>query len=72
MDTIDNLKKLFLKGNWRYLILVIWLLVGVGLVQFEYTRLVGLISFLPFLTFLMYLFLFSIFSKKDVQEVADL
>ena len=70
MDTIDNLKKLFLKGNWRYLILVIWLLVGVGLVQFEYTRLVGLISFLPFLTFLMYLFLFSIFSKKDVQEVA--
>jgi hypothetical protein len=70
MDSIDNLKKLFLKGNWRYLVLVIWLLVGVGLVQFEYTRLVGLISFLPFLTFLMYLFLFSLFSKKDVQEVA--
>jgi hypothetical protein len=70
MDTIDNLKKLFLKGNWRYLVLVIWLLVGVGLVQFEYTRLVGLISFLPFLTFLMYLFLFSLFSKKDIQEVA--
>ena len=70
MDSIDNLKKLFLKQNWRYLVLVIWLLVGVGLVQFEYTRLIGLISFLPFLTFLMYLFLFSLFSKKDVQEVA--
>ena len=70
MDSIDNLKKLFLKQNWRYLVLVIWLLVGVGLVQFEYTRLIGLISFLPFLTFLMYLFLFSLFAKKDVQEVA--
>ncbi len=70
MDTIDNLKKLFLKENWRYLVLVIWLLVGVGLVQFEYTRIIGLISFLPFLTFLMYLFLYSLFIKKDVQEVA--
>jgi hypothetical protein len=69
MDSIDNLKKLFLKENWRYLILVVWLLVGVGLVQFEYTRLVGLISFLPFLTFLLYLFLFSLFAKKDIQEV---
>ncbi|TFG21998.1 MAG: hypothetical protein EU533_04780 [Promethearchaeota archaeon] len=70
MDSIDNLKKLFLKENWRYLVLVIWLLVGVGLIQFKTTRLVGLISFLPFLTFLMYLFLFSLFAKKDVQEVA--
>lgn len=70
MDTIDNLKKLFLKENWRYLVLVLWLLVGVGLIQFKTTRLVGLISFLPFLTFLMYLFLFSLFAKKDVQEVA--
>ena len=70
MDSIDNLKKLFLKENWRYLVLVIWLLVGVGLVQFNYTRLIGLISFLPFLTFLMYLFLYSLFAKKDIQEVA--
>ena len=70
MDSIDNLKKLFLKENWKYLFLVIWLLVGVGLIQFRTTRLVGLISFLPFLTFLMYLFLFSLFAKKDVQEVA--
>ena len=70
MDTIDNLKKLFLRENWRYLVLVIWLIVGVGLVQFEVTRLIGLISFLPFLAFLMYLFLFSLFAKKDVKEVA--
>ena len=70
MDTIDNLKKLFLRENWRYLILVIWLIVGVGLVQFEVTRLIGLLSFLPFLAFLMYLFIFSLFAKKDVKEVA--
>ncbi|MHA1375256.1 MAG: hypothetical protein ACTSR7_13300, partial [Promethearchaeota archaeon] len=70
MDTIDNLKKLFLRENWRYLVLVIWLLVGVGLVQFEVTRLIGLLSFLPFLAFLMYLFIFSLFAKKDVKEVA--
>jgi len=70
MDSIDNLKKLFLKENWRYLVLVIWLIVGVGLVQFESTRLIGLISFLPFLTFLMFLFLYTLFIKKDVQKVA--
>ena len=69
MDTIDNLKKLFLRENWKYLVLVIWLLVGVGLIQFRTTRLVGLISFLPFLTFLMYLFLYSLFAKRDIQEV---
>ena len=70
MDTIDNLKKLFLKENWRYLVLVLWLIVGVGLIQFKTTRLIGLISFLPFLTFLMYLFLYSLFAKRDIQEVA--
>ena len=70
MDTIDNLKKLFLRENWRYLVLVIWLIVGVGLVQFEVTRLIGLLSFLPFLAFLMYLFIFSLFTKKDIKEVA--
>ena len=70
MDTIDNLKKLFLKENWRYLVLVIWLIVGIGLIQFQTTRLIGLLSFLPFLAFLMYLFLFSLFAKKDVKEVA--
>ena len=70
MDTIDNLKKLFLRENWRYLILVLWLMVGIGLVQFRTTRFIGLLSFLPFLAFLMYLFLFSLFAKKDVKEVA--
>ncbi|MHA1669412.1 MAG: hypothetical protein ACTSV5_02415 [Promethearchaeota archaeon] len=70
MDTIDNLKKLFLRENWRYLILVIWLIVGVGLVQFKTTRLIGLLSFLPFLAFLMYLLIFSLIAKKDINEVA--
>lgn len=70
MDTIDNLKKLFLRENWRYLVLVLWLLIGVGLVQFKTTRLIGLLSFLPFLAFLMYLFIFSLIAKKDITEVA--
>ncbi|MCJ7650743.1 MAG: hypothetical protein MUP85_19200 [Candidatus Lokiarchaeota archaeon] len=70
MDTIDNLKKLFLRENWRYLILVIWLIVGIGLIQFKTTRFIGLLSFLPFLAFLMYLVIFSLIAKKDVTEVA--
>ncbi|MFX1391111.1 MAG: hypothetical protein ACFE9Z_13685 [Promethearchaeota archaeon] len=66
METINNLKKLFKKENWRLLALVIWLLVGVTIIQF--LPIVGIFIFLPFLTFLMFLYLLSIISKKNVLE----
>jgi len=69
MDTIENLKKLGKKENWKYLVILIWLLIGVGVFQFE--PIIGVIIFLPFLTFLMFLFLLSIFAKKDVKEITS-
>ncbi|UCC20608.1 MAG: hypothetical protein JSV62_04790 [Promethearchaeota archaeon] len=63
---IDNLKKIFVKENWRLLILVIWLLIGVAIIQF--LPIVGIFIFLPFLTFLMFLFLVSLASRKNVLE----
>jgi len=83
MDTIDNLKKLGLKENRKYLILVIWLLVNITIIQlpFEFNiqifsvdidllNLMGVIIYVPFLTFLIFTFLYSLGSKKDVKEVA--
>ena len=82
MDTLDNLKKLGLKENRKYLILVIWLLVNITIIQlpFEFSvqifainidffDLIGVITYLPFLTFLIFTFLYSLVSKKDVKEV---
>ncbi|MFW9880721.1 MAG: hypothetical protein ACFFG0_47250 [Candidatus Thorarchaeota archaeon] len=66
MQIIDNLKKLFKKGNWRLLTLVIWLLIGVATIQF--LPIVGIFIFLPFLTFLMFLFLVSLASRKNILE----
>ncbi len=84
MDTIDNLKKLLLKENRKYLILVIWLLVSITIIQLPFQfpillfnrsidllDLIGVIIFLPFLTFLVFLFLFSIITKKDIKKVAS-
>ncbi len=61
MDTIDNLKKLGLKENRKYLILVIWLLINITIIQlpFEFSvqifainvdllDLIGIITYLPF------------------------
>ena len=33
MDTIDNLKKLGLKENRKYLFLVVWLLINITVIQ---------------------------------------
>ena len=68
MDIIDNLKKI--GKNWRYLALVIWLLVGVATIQFpnEIVSTIGVLIFLPFLVFLMFLFFLSLISKKDINE----
>ncbi len=66
MDTIDNLKKLFSKEYWRYSVLVVWLLIGISVIQFW--PIAGIIIFLPFLTFLLFLYLLSIFSKKNIEE----
>ncbi|MFW9826830.1 MAG: hypothetical protein ACFFEY_04325, partial [Candidatus Thorarchaeota archaeon] len=66
MEIIDNLKKLFIKENWRLLVLVIWLLAGVSIIQF--LPIIGIFIFLPFLTFLMFLYLLSLISKKNVME----
>lgn len=84
MEFIDNLKKLGLKENRKYLILVIWLLIDITLIQIpiqikiqigaievELWDLIGVVIFLPFLTFLMFLFLLSIVFKKDVKEVSS-
>jgi len=84
MEFIDNLKKLGLKENRKYLILVIWLLIDITLIQIpiqikiqigaievELWDLIGVVIFLPFLTFLMFLFLLSIFFKKDIKEVSS-
>ncbi|MBY9014910.1 MAG: hypothetical protein KGD68_04390 [Candidatus Lokiarchaeota archaeon] len=84
MDTIENLKKLGLKENRKYLILVIWLLVNITIIQlpFEFSiqifavnmdllDLIGVITYLPFLTFLVFIFLYSLATKKDVKEIAS-
>ena len=83
MDTIENLKKLGLKENWKYLVLVIWLLVSITIIQlpFQFSiailgyqidlfDLIGVVIYVPFLTFLVFTLLYSVFSKKDVKEVA--
>jgi len=68
MDIIDNFKKL--GTNWRLLVIVIWLLVGIAILPFPdpIVSFIGIIIFLPFLVFLMFLFLLSIISKKDIFE----
>ncbi len=84
MDTIDNLKKLGLKENRKYLILVIWLLVNITLIQLPFNfsvqifaininllDLIGVVTYLPFLTFLVFTFLYSLVAKKDVKEIAS-
>ena len=74
MEIIENLKKLGKKENWRYLVIVIWLLIGIVIIQlpafggFDLFPIIGIIIFLPFLTFLMFLFLLSLISKKDITE----
>jgi len=83
MDTIENLKKLGLKENRKYLILVIWLLVNITIIQLPFQfpieilgiqtdllGLIGVVIYVPFLTFLVFTFLYSLFSKRDVKEVA--
>jgi len=82
MDTIKNLKKLGLKENRKYLILIIWLLVNITIIQlpFEFSvqifgiwvdllDLIGVITYVPFLTFLAFTFLYSLIAKKDIKEV---
>ncbi len=83
MDTIENLKKLGLKENRKYLILVIWLLVSITIIQLplqfsiqilgnqiDLFDLIGVVIYVPFLTFLVFTFLYSLFTKKDVKEIA--
>ncbi len=84
MSFIENLKKLTLKENRKYLILVILLLIGIAVIQIpvqykliiftfeiDLWDLIGIILFLPFLTFLVFLFLLSLFAKKDINEIAS-
>ncbi|MFX0003496.1 MAG: hypothetical protein ACFE9C_02800 [Candidatus Hodarchaeota archaeon] len=66
MEIIDNLKRIFKKENWRLSVLVLWLLVGVIIIQF--LPIVGIIIFLPYLTFLMFLFLLSLATRKNIME----
>ena len=84
MDTIENLKKLGLKENRKYLILVIWLLVNITIIQLPFGisiqffgvnidlfDLIGVVTYVPFLTFLIFTFLYSLIAKKDVKEIAS-
>ncbi|MFX1469770.1 MAG: hypothetical protein ACFFB8_14025 [Promethearchaeota archaeon] len=66
MDLIDNFKKII--KEWRLLVLVIWLLIGVAIIPFPdpIVSIIGIIIFFPFLVFLMFLFLLSLVSKKDI------
>lgn len=82
MEFIANLRKLGLKENRKYLILVVWLIIDIILIQIpvqitihigpfqiDLWDLIGVVLFLPFLTFLMFLYLLSIFYKKDIKEI---
>jgi hypothetical protein len=84
MDTIENLKKLGLKENRKYLILVIWLLVNITIIQLPFGfsvqifainidifDLIGVITYIPFLTFLAFVFLYSLIAKKDIKEITS-
>jgi len=84
MPFVQNLKKLILKENWKYLIVIILLLIGIAVIQIpvEYSiiifsyeidlwDLIGVVIFLPFLTFIMFLFLLSLIAKKDVKDIAS-
>jgi hypothetical protein len=84
MDTIENLKKLGLKENRKYLILVVWLLLNITIIQIPFGfsvqifgvnmdifDLIGVVSYIPFLTFLIFTFLYSLVAKKDVKEIAS-
>ncbi|MFW9990176.1 MAG: hypothetical protein ACFFC3_16150 [Candidatus Odinarchaeota archaeon] len=69
MEFIDNLKKL--GKDWKLLVIVIWMLVGIALIPVRdppIVSLIGIIIYFPFLVFLMYLFLLSLISKKDIFE----
>ncbi|MFX1503127.1 MAG: hypothetical protein ACFFDH_19360 [Promethearchaeota archaeon] len=68
MEFIDNLKKL--GKDWRLLVIVIWMLVGVALTPYPnfIVKVIGIIIYFPFLVFLMFLFLLSLISKKDIFE----
>ena len=84
MDTIENLKKLGLKENRKYLILVIWLLINITIIQLPFgfsvqifgfnmdiLDLIGVVTYIPFLTFLVFTFLYSLVAKKDVKDIAS-
>jgi hypothetical protein len=65
MQSIENIKKLGLKENRLFLVLVIWLLIGDIVIQFS--PIIGIIIFLPFLTFLLFLYFFTLVLKKDLR-----
>jgi len=63
-----ELKQLLKFENWKFSVLLLWLMAGIGFMEFF--PLVGIIIFLPFLAFVMFLLLLSLVSKKNVQEYA--
>ncbi|MHA1725068.1 MAG: hypothetical protein ACTSXH_09560 [Promethearchaeota archaeon] len=66
MGTIENIKLLFIKENWRYSILLWWLIGGIGFMRF--LPIVGIFIFFPLLAFLVFLLFFSMVSKKNIEE----
>ncbi|MHA1804460.1 MAG: hypothetical protein ACTSU4_07985 [Promethearchaeota archaeon] len=66
MGVFENLKLLFIKENWRYTILLCWLIGGIGFMRF--LPVVGIFIFLPLLAFLVFLLFFSMVSKKNIED----
>ena len=70
MGTIENIKLLFIKENWRYSILLWWLIGGIGFMRF--LPIVGIFIFFPLLAFLVFLLFFSMVSKKKYWRISHL
>lgn len=66
MGVIENIKLLFSIKNWRYSVLTVWLIVGIGFMRFF--PVVGTFIFLPLLAFLCFCVFFSLISKKNIEE----
>ena len=71
---IKNLHKLGEKENRLFLILVLWLIIGITIIQIGnmvidlYIVFIGILVLLPSMAFLFFLYLFTFISKKDIRE----
>ncbi len=67
---LGDLKLLKDKGHRIYLILILWLVIGFTLFQFEATAIAGFIIFIPLVALSFILFLMALFSFKNLGEMS--